>query len=751
MKITNLPQSTSINNDDTFVIVQNGKTKKISKKNLKIADDIVIEDGRIYLVIANQKIGIGIDLPQTTVDKEMSDTSTNPVQNKVAKAYIDGVDVRLTENISSKFDVSANLYNEATNIAGKVINATTGELTDNSAYTATDFIYLKAGQYIITYDNTKAYFSNMGIYNLSKVFDKRVELLNGSINITKDCYVRFSGSTSRVKDKQIMLVKGTELPTEYLPYFAKLKTENLPDISMDMIKDLVIHKEDTDFVKTSGNLINHMTITNGYVISSTGVLTENSQYCITDKMRLKKSTIYTSRKLTRISYFNKNGEHITSVGLGNADYSPKTFTTVADFDYAIVSLPKNIRVNDEWQLYEGDTVPEKFEKQHLIVDGYRIFDEIDVEVDPIEEFAEWNEVFVDNSMPFLLEEDFDTPTGKENGEKTTSEILSYYDELLNLNPEYITKTETTVTATGGTQTLVRYDFVEPNGDSSGEFFPQNKTKIILSSGTHREYAGVYGLYNAMKQITNNPALIDLRRNVHFIVVPVLNPYGVENGVRGNANGIDIARNFEVGWVESNPTNADGTPNTTYGGTAPLTEPESVFLDTILKENTDAIFYASCHSFQLNSINGVQKPNHIMWCASATKYVNNIGGKVIDKVSRLLREKYADVNLEYGNGLVDNPQTLLGSSDMHSPGGSEGRQASKYQIQGCTFEVCDWCRFEDNRQNEGFLTDFAILRACEVYINLLLIVCQISNNQVADIEEIKNYIDDVIGGIENGSY
>ncbi len=749
MKISNLPQATSINDDDFFVVVQDGKTTKIQKKILEIADDIIIEDNRIYLVVNGQKIGVGMALPQLTADDEMSDTSENPVQNKVAKAYIDGVDTHLTENISNKFDISVNLYNEKTNTNGIVISDD-GVITENASYTTTDFIYLKKGQYTMTYVADKVFFTFIAIYNLNKEFDKRRAVLRENLEIEKDCYVRFSGSPIRMENQELMLVKGTELPTEYVPYSVKLKAECLPKIDAETSNILPISIVDTDFITTSSNLINQMTIEKGKVLSSTGVKSDNPEYNITDKTYLKPSTTYTCIACHRICYFDKEGKFINSKELIRSRLEAYSFTTPNEFDYAVVNLYYSENIDYKWQLNEGEELL-PYEPQYIKINGYKLYDEPDVEVDPIKEFVQWNENFVDNSMPFLLEEDFDTPTGKEDGEKTTDDILSYYDELLGLNPEYITKKEEIVTTESGTQTLVRYDFVEPNGDSSGKFFTQNKTKIILSSGTHSEFAGIYGLYNAMKQITNNPNLIDLRRNVHFIVIPVLNPYGVQNNARVNANGIDIARNFEVGWFKSDPTNADGTPNTTYGGTAPLTEPESVFLDTILKENTDAIFYASCHSFQYNTVGGTVKPNQIMWCASATNYVNNIGGKVVDKVSRLLREKYAEIDFEYGNGLVDNPTTLLGLSNMNAPGGSEGRQATKYGIQGCTFEACDWCRFEDNRQTEGYLTDFAILRACEVYINLLLVVCQISNNKKVDIVEIANYINDVIGGIENGSY
>ena len=123
MKISNLPSATSVGDEDVIPVVQNGTTKKLPKGALALVDDVIIENGKIYLVVSGKKIGLGATIPQLYIDEKMSDTSTNPVQNKVAKAYVDGVDKRLTENISSKFDVSINLYNENTNTPNTNIDA----------------------------------------------------------------------------------------------------------------------------------------------------------------------------------------------------------------------------------------------------------------------------------------------------------------------------------------------------------------------------------------------------------------------------------------------------------------------------------------------------------------------------------------------------------------------------------------------------------------------------------------------------
>lgn len=61
-KITELPKATAVNDTDIAVIVQDGETKQVPKSMLA---------------------------PTVPIDTEMSDTSENPVQNKVAKAYTD--------------------------------------------------------------------------------------------------------------------------------------------------------------------------------------------------------------------------------------------------------------------------------------------------------------------------------------------------------------------------------------------------------------------------------------------------------------------------------------------------------------------------------------------------------------------------------------------------------------------------------------------------------------------------------------
>ncbi len=614
------------------------------------------------------------------------------------------------DGVNNLFEQSVNLYNEQTNTAGKVIDSATGELIDNASYNSTDYILLKAGQYTVTHESDKACFNIIARYNLSKEFilNSRVYVTSGTFEIAEDCYIRLSGIKSRMPNNTIMLVKGTELPAEYMPYYVKLKHENMPVITRDMMADEIISKEKTDFVKISGNLINHMTITEGYVISKEGALTENAEYSITDKLLLKPSTEYTCQCVLRISYFNEDDEHIKSVSFDPTKGT--TFTTPSEFVYAIASVPEADVYKRQWQLNEGiQLLP--YEKQHLVIDGYRVYDDFDVEIDPISEFENKDRVVFDKSPLFTLDNDVTVyPDTTLTGQAKVDAVYGYYDELMSSNPLYITKTEMGADSQGNM--LYRYDFKNPDQKHSTSKYSNAKPKVILVSGIHPELSGIYSLYNTMKEITNNPKIKDLKNDIHFIVVPLVNLYGLVNGSRKNANGVDLARNFEIGWG-SYESDTEPTANT-YCGTSPMTELECQYVDTILRENTDAICFVSCHSFQSQ---GTEVKDFI-WATVNSKYSANLGEKLVAKLSQEWTDKYDIISTSNGY-ISENPDNYyIGTSEVSSSGGTEGNQASKYGIHGGTVEVCDYFHFPELESQH--LTSFVISRGTEAYLNWILL-------------------------------
>ena len=317
-----------------------------------------------------------------------------------------------------------------------------------------------------------------------------------------------------------------------------------------------------------------------------------------------------------------------------------------------------------------------------------------------------------------------------NATYTPSNIYAKYDALMAKHPKYITKTDLGV-CSDGVNHVYRYDFKEPEQyHQSNMQWSETKTKAVLVSGIHYEWAGIYSLYYALEEIAENPALFDLRRNTHFIVVPVVNPYcaitanyDASFGVL-NANGVQIHRNFEVGFIYPNESGYVSAGNRNHGGTEPLSEMETQCLDNIFKENTDSAFFLTCHNFDSPSeTNGLG----FIWASSATNYMCNMGNRLIDKMSKAWLDKWGD-DLEagiadYRTANVSDDFIRFGHTNVSSTDGTETRQATKYGIQGNNVEVC--VRFYPHGTKasvEPAMSSFTLSRGAETYINFLLTAC-----------------------------
>lgn len=583
-----------------------------------------------------------------------------------------------------------NLYDRTKNTEKTVISST-GAVTSNSSFQTSDYIHMPAGSYWVTNTSTVR-FEYYAVYDLNKKFVSRVAMAAAGTNvitIATDCFVRFMGYNTKVDGKDIMVVYGEEAPSGYIPHGVRF-TDPFA-LSGENIDDKTVRKEKTDFIQTSTNLINHMTVEKGYVVNTSGAVVSNSQYGVTEKIYVKPSTKYVCNNVLRLALYKSDGTLITVQGKSDPSTS-FTFTTTTATAYVIAAVQVKSSALSAWQMNEGETLLE-YEKQHLIINGYRLHDEIVEKVDPIDVFKKWDKIIYDKSQTFTLTTEAEAVAA---GERTASAVIEKYDALAAANPLYITKTEVGADSVGNM--LYRYDFNEPEQPYNAVCMRSTaKPKVILIGGVHPEWGGIYSLYNTMKQITENEALVDLRRNTHFIVIPIVNVYGCTNASRKNANGIDLARNFEVEFtVGSNPS------ENTYGGTVALSELEAQYVDAILRQNQDAVVFLSCHSFQTNNTE-----NDCIWGACGTRYMNNLCKKVIDKLSRVWRNKYDFV--------PDDVNVYLGSSEVSAPGGSEGQQAAKYNIQGATLEVGDYFRY----QSAEALTSFVISRGTETYINFIM--------------------------------
>lgn len=660
--------------------------------------------------VSDYQPGSALDDPATSQDASQNTgypvyKDSNRVWVKETYAELEVPTMDDVDDLKSALDEilvsSPNLYNVETNTVGKYINSSGVEI-DSPNSSISDYIELEPGDYWVSIDSGAIWgFGYIAYYNTDGSFDRsrgRPQLTNNIITISQTCLVRLMGSTNHVASA--MLIKGTEAPSSYIPYYVEFNDDLIPDkyktggIDYSRIENVSIKIGDTNFVRqSSDNLINHMTIQYGKIISAYGSIIDTPAYNITDKIYLKPSTVYSYRDCYRVVFFNSSDERVGSEQLSERgqSYASGTFTTHANTVYAIVALQVSTpSITRQWQIVEGDILPD-FTTQHLIIDGYRLYDEPDKPYDPIATMKAWDKTVVDTAPVYLREID---TTALSRSDLSVSAIYDRYDTLMAANQDYISKTA--LGDDGNGVTLYRYDFqtVEhTTGTTKG------KTKLILISGVHPEWAGIYCLYNALERITNDPALIDIKAQTHLIVVPVVNAYACNGGAaRKNHNGVDLARNFEVGWgIDTNPDSE------TYSGPYALSEVEDQYIDAIMAANTDAIYFASCHNFQRAEWQGTTMPNYNMWAAGDATYWANVGAKVVSKMSEAWKKKY---------GYSDD---TFGTTTLDATYGSEGAQAMKYGIQGGTFEVS--CFF--NAAEDGVTySASAISRGSEVYVNMV---------------------------------
>lgn len=122
--------------------------------------------------------------------------------------------------------------------------------------------------------------------------------------------------------------------------------------------------------------------------------------------------------------------------------------------------------------------------------------------------------------------------------------------------------------------------------------PQTNLKILWLSGLHGHESTIF--VDDLKFFTellkqDNEVTARLMDNCTFKVVPVICPWGYENGSRTNSNGVNLNRNFETKWEYS----GEGTNN--FSGESPMSEAETQIIAQFLESNKDCYMAINRHS------------------------------------------------------------------------------------------------------------------------------------------------------------
>ena len=292
------------------------------------------------------------------------------------------------------------------------------------------------------------------------------------------------------------------------------------------------------------------------------------------------------------------------------------------------------------------------------------------------------------------EEDGDYIFVKENyhnlADKTMS-LYALYDELMAQYPEYITRTQIATTAEPvlpvygnerGTSLraditkdsvfpVYRYDFClsAAEGEQVAE-----KPKILYISGIHGgEYQQVFAAYRFFRMLCNEyeeePLLGELHENVHFVVIPLANPFGFNfPSGRYNAEGRNVSklngRNVDISQNYPAETFSSGTDN--MYGAAPLSEPESQAIYKIVQEE-DFILSIDNHTFNFLAAE---------YSDAASGIVKHMGGYFVVKRDFSFWLHAAD----YLNGHIRELSPTIDETVLTRPNGEEYSYDGKMLIE-----------------------------------------------------------------------
>lgn len=351
----------------------------------------------------------------------------------------------------------------------------------------------------------------------------------------------------------------------------------------------------------------------------------------------------------------------------------------------------------------------------------------DTEATALRRIKEWDKPVYDYAPLTLIPDNRAKPALPES-EKTVAAVYAKYRALMEKHPEYITETNLGLSSSSDTFVAVdmlRFDFKEPDGRvEAGYVLNETKPKIIFMTGVHNEYAGIYGLYYALEEIAENPDFKDIRRNAHIIVIPCANPFCLtsQTAIEGwtmshvNANGVAIHNNF---GVEFGTTNANATLGAyNYGGTEPYSEPETQYIDKVMRENSDAVAFVSCHNFNY----GVKFAADFVWMSSATAHMCNLGFRLIDKLTTAWMDKYGDTYTTNFDAYRDEGTETyaagdyrIGRATFSTSAGTEQLNATKYGILGTNLEIGDRIRVVSGNTT---YTSETMTHGAEVYANFM---------------------------------
>lgn len=390
-----------------------------------------------------------------------------------------------------------------------------------------------------------------------------------------------------------------------------LTNEVFNGLSGENFADKSIPPEKLTFVKPGKNIWNGEYIQGHSLIGSTdadGYLSTSASETLIVIQKLDPGKTYTVSKVFEstsrfkagtFTEYPNSGDYVSRFVQPTNNIASFTVTMDPDENYLVIFV----------SYQEGYKEPEKF----MIEEGnaqtnYVSINAVDIELSNIDTAPKTATTINKISISHVISKNYDTNLAYISPHTNDINFLyGIYDDLVTSYPEYVTRTLLGNEPTG--LPIYQYDFKPPTL-SLAYGVAMEYPKIIYNSAIHgMEKHAAVGAAKVFQAICNNwrenEVLEMLRWNIHFIVTPILNPWGYNANTRKNSNGIDLNRNFSHGW-----TKGDDPASFDYSGTTPASEIETQLMEQLIVDNKDALFFVDHH----NS-GGWEPQGHVIWSGS----------------------------------------------------------------------------------------------------------------------------------------
>lgn len=362
-----------------------------------------------------------------------------------------------------------------------------------------------------------------------------------------------------------------------------------------------------EVVATGKNLFNLDAVTHNKNFNSSGGFIDSSIYSASDYIKVDGNTVYSLQGINSGGFNGlrvmryifeydeekniiKNTQNVStvttseatayvrfsfSVNYDNADAQTMFFVgdSVSDYEpyHGVVAIGKKVKAENVLGLVETVTVLIDAKVEEAIVHP------------DIKKMA-YSFRQVDAVCDQYSNESATVTIPKDSGNRyidPMNNIYALYDELVANYPEYVTRTLMgTVLPETEALPIYRYDFAPPMllGSKTDDV-----CKILYCSGIHGgEVAPILQGFRFFKDLCENwrnqELLRSLRFNVHFTVIPIVNPYGIQHNQKTNENGVNLNRNFTNGWVYDA---GDGTSASSYSGETPASELATQLIENMI--------------------------------------------------------------------------------------------------------------------------------------------------------------------------